>query len=112
MTMIEVAWIVCIVASAAVLVALYLKTNSIRVAVMASLLWLKASAAILFVLGLDRPLLRIYYVKHGYIVGSITLTANIAVFLMLLITNAIVYAWPQISRELGLGRQQLPGVSK
>jgi len=92
----------------------HFRTGSIRYSFMVSLLWGKILAGTFWVLGLDYPLLTVYALNPYYgPVPIFTVTGNMAIFLLLLTTNAAAAAWPELKRELGLRRAgELPGLPR
>ena len=105
------AWLAAILASALVFSVVYWRGGDLRGALIASLLWLKAAALVLWLVGLDRPVFTVYLVgRGGTAVRALTVTANMLVAAALALTNLTVYAWPEISRSLLGRRERLPGV--
>lgn len=86
------------------------RTSDIRYSFMVSLVWGKVLAAVYWVLGLDLPLFTVYTYVQGYgYYPIVTVTANMAIFMLLLLTNGLALAWPELKRELGL-QGELPGL--
>ncbi|BBC20937.1 hypothetical protein [Aeropyrum globular virus 1] len=104
------AWLAAILASALILALVYWKTESIRTGLIVSLLWMKAAALVLWLVGLDRPVVKLLFIRSGDIAWGLTLTANMLVVVALAVTNLTIYAWPELSRELLGRREGLPGV--
>ena len=87
------------------------RTGDLRYSFMISLIWGKITAGVYWVLGLDYPLFTIYKYYEGYGYYPIaTVTANMAILFLLFATNIIVYAWPELKKELGGG--PLPGLPR
>ena len=104
------AWLYGLATMLLVFIYFHYRTNDIRYSFMASLLWGKILAGIFWVLGLDYPLFSIYRYYEGYgYYPVVTITANMAILLLLAMTNMLAYAWPEIKRELG-ARGPLPGL--
>ena len=69
----------------------------------------KVVAGVYWLLGLDLPLFTVYWYYEGYGYAPVfTVTANTAIFTLLLLTNAL--AWPEVKRELGIRGGPLPGL--
>ena len=104
------AWLYGLATMLAVLIYFHWRTGDLRYSFMVSLLWGKVLAAVYWVLGLDYPLFAIYAYVEGYGYYPVaTITANMAILLLLAMTNLLAYAWPELKRELG-GRGPLPGL--
>ena len=106
------AWLAALALSASIFMFLYWRSEDLRKAFMVSLAWLKAAALVLWLAGLDRPVLEIVYVRGGATAASITLTANTLIALALLATNTMIWAWPDVSRELLGRREEMPGLRR
>ncbi len=104
------AWLGALFMSTLISMFVYWRSEDLRKAFMLSLAWLKVAALILWLVGLDRPVLQVYLAREGVLTGGLTITANMLIALALLITNATVWAWPELSRELLGRREELPGV--
>ena len=103
------AWLVGLSSMLLVFIYFHWRTGSLRFSFMVSLVWGKVLAGVYWVLGLDYPLFSVYRYYGGYYAPVFTVTANMAVFGLLLLTNLLAYAWPELRRELG-ARGPLPGL--
>ena len=106
------AWLAALALSTLIFALVYWRSEDLRKAFMVSLAWLKAAALVLWLAGLDRPVLEIVYVRGGATAASVTLTANTLIALSLLVTNLAVWAWPEVSRELLGRREEMPGLRR
>jgi len=104
------AWLLGLALMTLVFLYFHHKTGDLRYSFMLALVWGKVLAAIYWVLGLDKPLFTLYYYRNSYLTAKLTITANMLVLLILLVTNLTAYAWPEITRELMSQRQRLPGL--
>lgn len=80
----------------------YSKTGSIRKGVLAALVLGKAWALSMYLLGLDRPVIRFYLVnkKYPWIYKTVTITANQLIFLAYLLSFITIIALPIIVEEV------------
>ena len=106
------AWVYGLLSMLAVFLYMHWRTGDLRFSFMAALAWGKVLAGVYWLLGLDYPLFSIYRYYEGYGYYPVaTITANMAVFTLLLLTNTLAYAWPELKRELGF-RGPLPGLPR
>ena len=108
----QTAWVLGLFSMLIVLLYAWHRTGELRLAFMASLLWGKVLSGAYWVLGLDYKIWDVYYVtgqgwRH---IGEVTAAG--ALFLIFLVSNIVIYYWPRLSTQLGLGRQRLPGITK
>ena len=104
------AWLLGLLSMLAVFLYFHHKTGDLRYSFMIALLWGKVLATIYWLLGLDLPLFALYTYVEGYgYYPIVTITVNMAILATLLLTNALVYAWPELKRELGM-QGELPGL--
>ena len=106
------AWVLGLFSMLAVLLYTYHRTGDLRLSFMASLLWGKVLSGAYWLLGLDYPLFRVYYVTRSGWTQLAEVTAAGALFLTFLLTNLTIYYWPRISRELLGAAQELPGLPR
>ena len=104
------AWMAALAVSGLIFTVVYFREGGLRRPLIVSLIWLKAAAFILWIVGLDRPLLIVAYVRGPEQAATATITANMAVAIALLATNLTIWAWPEISAALRGRREQLPGL--
>ena len=104
------AWTLGLLSMLLVFLYFHHKTGDLRYSFMVSLVWGKVLAGVYWLLGLDLPLFAVYAYYRGYgLYPVLTVTANMAIFLLLLLTNALVYAWPELKKEIGI-TGELPGL--
>ena len=104
------AWLLGLLSMLAVFL-FFSRSHGVRYAFMLSLLWGKILAGIYWLLGLDLPPLTLYRCQGGYgCYPVLTVTAGMAILALLLLTNALAYAWREIRGELGVRAGPLPGL--
>ncbi len=85
-----IAWGIAVTAATAVFIFTFRETKDFKRSLTYSLILLKVFATIYFLIGLDRPLLKVYYVVRGEVVWSGAITANMVILLALLTTTATI----------------------
>ncbi len=96
------AWTVVVASMALVLLAALLRTGRLRPAVLASLLWGKIAAGVLWIVGADTPVLYVYTVHDSTVSPAMTVSAAELILLSFLASFIVAWQWPRLSKGLGL----------
>jgi len=84
------AWGVAVAAATLVFIKVYEREGSFRKALTYALVLLKIFATVYWLSGLDRPLVRVYYVTGGKVVWQGAITANIAIIAALVAAVVLI----------------------
>ena len=86
------AWGIAVTAATAVFIFTFREIKDFKRSLTYSLILLKVFATVYWLAGLDRPLLKVYYVVNGRAVWSGAITANIAIIIVLAITVILIHS--------------------
>lgn len=96
-----VAWFFGLLSMLTVFIVLYRMGEGLQKSLLFALIWGKIYAGVMWVLGVDKPVLTIYRYVPGYGYYPIhTLTANMIIFILFLTTALTTWFWEDIRREL------------
>jgi len=98
------AWGIAVAAATLTFIKVYEREGSFRKALTYALVLLKIFATVYWLSGLDRPLLKVYYITGGKVVWSGAITANITIILALAMTTVLINT-ATINRLLTLTRR-------